>query len=211
MEPFKTLQKIARQIEPLNPPVYEFEEIIGKDPFKVLISVLLSSRTKDTTTIEAVKRLFNKADNPAVMNRLSIEEIKQLIYPVGFFRQKAKNIKLIVKEILKSKVIPDKLEELISFPGVGLKTANLVLSIAFNQSTIAVDTHVFRISKRLGLSNRKKAVDVGEDLKILFKKENWNEINKILVGFGQTLCKPRKPECLKCNIIKECNYYNSQA
>lgn len=188
----------------MNPPVFAFENQITRSPFQVLISVLLSSRTKDETTEGAVKRLFSKAETADQMNRLSEETIASLIYPVGFFREKARNIKAICRFLSGNIPVPDDFSQLTSLPGVGPKTANLVLALAFKIPAVAVDTHVFRISRRLGWASSDSPEKVGEELKQLFPREYWNIINQTLVGFGQTVCRPISPRCGECRLSWFC-------
>lgn len=145
----KELLIIENMIKDLKPPVYAFEKLIKQSDFRILISVLLSSRTKDTVTAKASEKLFNIASTPEQMHDLSEQEIEKLIYPVGFYRQKAKHIKKISAFLKDGKNVPDTQKELELLPGVGRKTANLVLSLAFNIPRITVDIHVFRISQRL--------------------------------------------------------------
>ena len=202
------IDQIERFIRPLNPPVFAFEKSIRDTPFKILISVLISSRTKDEVTGKAVKELFNIADTPEKMIKTGEKKIAQLIYPVGFYRQKAKHIIKISKKLSSTKKVPDNFQELVSLPGVGRKSANLVLSIAFNKPSIAVDIHVFRISKRLGWATGKKPGDVEAELKKHFPEKYWNRVNQILVGFGQTVCKPIKPLCDRCILNKNCPHFN---
>jgi endonuclease-3 len=209
MDKLEMLEKIQQMVKPLNPPVYAFESSARRTPFRVLISVLLSSRTKDPVTHQAVEQLFSAADTPKKMTELEENKIAGLIFPVGFYKQKAKHIKKIA-EILSnsgSESIPQTFAELIALPGVGRKTANLVLALAFNKPAIAVDTHVFRISRRLGWAKGNKPEDVEQELMEVFPLENWTRINQILVGFGQSLCKPINPMCQKCKITDYCLYF----
>jgi len=201
-----TLKKIEKFIIPFNPPVQAFEKSIRNTPFRILISVLLSSRTKDTVTKGASKKLFNIADTPEKMLKIGEQKIKELIYPVGFYKRKAKNIYEICKKLIQIKKVPDNFIELTNLPGVGRKTANLVLALAFNKPSVAVDTHVFRISKRLDWANGKKPEIIEQELKKMFPEIFWNKINQTLVGFGQTVCKPQKPLCNICILKKECPY-----
>jgi len=205
----KIIDAIEGHLTHLDPPVLRFERLIGRQPFRVLIAVLLSSRTRDTTTIPAVKRLFSRADNPREMDRLSQSEIAACIYPVGFYRQKARHIKQILKFLREHPDIPPERSDLLKLPGVGVKTANLVLSLAFQIPSIAVDTHVFRISRRLGFSNGTRPREVQEDLEARFESRDWNRINRIMVGFGQTLCTPRHPRCDQCPVSSSCRYPES--
>jgi endonuclease-3 len=143
------------------------------------------------------------------MARLGEGEIGRLIYPVGFYRQKAKNIKKICRNLLETPVFPDSFAALTALPGVGRKTANLVLALAFSRPAIAVDTHVFRISRRLRWATGNTPEEVERELQALFPVRCWNQINFTLVGFGQTLCRPRNPVCGSCGISDICPYFRS--
>ena len=206
-EKIDILDEIDRLVQPLNPPVLAFEHSIRKTNFRVLISVLLSARTRDPVTKEASEKLFTAAATPAEMARLDEATIAELIYPVGFYKQKAAHIKKIAGTLKDSHNIPGTFEGLTQLPGVGRKTANLVLALAFNRPAIAVDIHVFRISRRLGWATGSKPEAVEEELKTAFPPEQWNRINQILVGFGQTLCKPKGPQCQRCSITEHCQYF----
>ncbi len=202
-----TIERIEAFIVPFDPPVQAFERSSSRTPFRTLISVLLSSRTKDEVTKKSSEALFDRAETPGMMLALGEGEVARLIYPVGFYRQKAKNIIAICRKLADSSHVPDTYEGLIALPGVGRKTANLVLAIAFQQPAIAVDIHVFRISRRLGWAKGDKPELVEEELKVLFPPEFWRRINQALVGFGQTVCKPQKPKCPICILNSECPYF----
>jgi len=203
------LDEISRLITPLKPPVLAFESSIRRTPFRILISVLLSSRTKDPVTKHASENLFSAAPTAKEVAQLSEETIAALISPVGFSNQKAKHIKEIAAAVAASGDIPGSFEGLTALPGVGRKTANLVLALAFNVPSIAVDTHVFRISKRLGWASGETPEEVEGELKALFPETFWNKINQTLVGFGQTLCAPRNPKCSECSITRNCPFFSS--
>ena len=177
-----------------------------KDPYQVLVSCILSLRTKDKTTIQASDRLFKIADNPYAMSKLSTAKIKELIYPVGFYRRKAKVILDLSNRILKDfkGKVPNRIEDLLSFNGVGRKTANLVLGLGFNIPAICVDTHVHRISNRLGWVKTKNPEDTEYKLIKIIPKHLWVELNTILVSFGQNLCFPISPFCSQCRVFKFC-------
>lgn len=194
------LEIMEREAKKRNAPVFTLKGFLN-DPFQHLIFAVLSSRTRDEVTVEAGKRLFSKASTPEKLVKMDVKEIEELIEGVGFYRIKAKNLKKLVEMLVKDydSKVPLKLEELIKLPGVGRKTANIVLS-ASNIPTIAVDTHVHRISNRLGLVKTKKPEETERELKKLFPKELWNKVNTAFVGFGQTVCKPVKPLCDECPI-----------
>jgi endonuclease-3 len=176
------------------------------DPYQVLISCILSLRTKDKTTIEASKRLFRVADNPKDMVKLSALRVQKIIYPVGFYRNKAKVILGISKRILEdfSGKVPDNLEALLNLKGVGRKTANLVLGLGYNIPAICVDIHVHRISNRLGWVKTKLPQQTEEALRVIIPKQQWIDLNTTLVTFGQNICVPVSPNCSRCWVYKFC-------
>ena len=178
-----------------------------KGPFFVLISCLLSLRTKDKTTSEASFRLFRLAKNPSQMLTLTVREIEKAIYPVGFYHIKAKRIKEICKVLIEkfSSRVPDTLEALLNLKGVGRKTANLVLTEGFGKLGICVDTHVHRISNRLGLCETKTPEKTEFALRAKLPKKYWIEYNDLLVSFGQHLCRPISPLCSQCPVRKYCD------
>jgi len=178
-----------------------------KNPFHVLISCILSLRTKDETTRKASINLFKKADNPFEIVKLSVEEIEKLIYPVGFYKTKAKNIVEICCDIIKkyNGEVPDKIDELLELKGVGRKTANLVVTLGFGNKGICVDTHVHRISNRLGYVKTKKPEETEFALREKLPQEYWLEINDLFVSYGQNICKPVSPFCSKCKINDYCD------
>ena len=162
-------------------------EVFGKNPYKTLVSTLLSARTKDEVTFEASKRLFKKAKNFTGLNRLSEGEIAKLIYPVGFYKTKAKHLKKLARMVLEKfdGKVPMTRSDLVSLPGVGRKTANLVLNRAFGKPAIAVDTHVHRISNLLGWVDTKTPEKTEAALNRVLPKEYWSEINKLFVSVGR--------------------------
>ena len=177
-----------------------------KDPFLVLVSCILSLRTKDKVTVTASNRLFCVADNPYGILRLSRKRIEKLIYPVGFYRNKAKTILDICNKIIRDfdAKVPDNLNDLLSLKGVGRKTANLVLGLGFNIPAICVDTHVHRISNRLGWINTDTPEQSEMALKDIVPRVYWIRLNTLLVTFGQNICLPVSPYCSKCFIEKHC-------
>ena len=202
--PLRDLEAIRAFIAPLAPPVFAFEASIGSTPFRILISVLLSARTQDPVTEKAAARLFAAAATPARMARLSLADVSRLIYPVGFYRTKAKHILEICAILEKSAAFPSSLEGLLALPGIGRKSANLVMALAFSRPAVAVDTHVFRISRRLGWARGTKPAEVEKELERLFPRRRWIEVNQILVGFGQTICRPVRPKCEVCVLRMTC-------
>ena len=177
-----------------------------KSPFMVLISCILSLRTKDKVTAEASNRLFKLADNPQKMLGLSIKNIEKAIYPVGFYKTKAKRIKEICRVLLDDYegVVPNEIDELLKLNGVGRKTANLTVTLGYGKLGICVDTHVHRISNRLGLVKTKTPEQTEFALRKKLPQKHWLFYNDLLVTYGQNLCVPISPWCSKCRIFKYC-------
>ncbi|MDD5347595.1 MAG: endonuclease III [Candidatus Omnitrophica bacterium] len=176
------------------------------DPFLVLISCILSLRTKDATTAEAGKRLFRVARTPQQMLSIPLARLSRTIYPVGFYRTKAKNIHAICRRLIDdfNAKVPDSREELLSLHGVGRKTANLVLGLGFGIPAVCVDTHVHRISNRLGWVKTAVPEETEHALEKLLSRKYWIEINTLLVAFGQNICLPVSPWCSRCSIRAYC-------
>lgn len=177
-----------------------------KNPYLVLIACILSLRTNDKTTYPATLRMLELAKTPKDMKQVKIEDLAQAIYPVGFYENKAKQIIELSKTIdeeLDGKV-PDEIEELVKFRGVGRKTANLVLSLGFNKPAICVDVHVHRIFNRLGYIKTKTPEETEFALRKKLPEKYWIDINTLLVTHGQNVCKPIKPKCAECPISSYC-------
>ena len=175
-------------------------------PFTVLISCLLSLRTQDRTTIAASERLFAIANRPSAMLAVPVQTIERAIYPVAFFRVKARTIHDICRHLLErfGGEVPSDLDELLTLPGVGRKTANIVVTMAFRKKGIAVDTHVHRISNRLGYVRTKNADATEMALRRKLPLRYWIIFNDLLVAYGQNLCKPISPMCSQCKIAQYC-------
>lgn len=201
----KTIKLIEKQVKGFNIP-WVTKISRKRDPYKVLISCILSLRTKDETTAAASKRLFRAAGSPAKMTGLSARRIQKLIYPVGFYRNKAKFILGMSRKIMRDfgGKVPDTPEGLLSLKGVGRKTANLVLGLGYNIPAICVDTHVHRISNRLGWIRTKTPEKTEYALRKILPKKYWIYINTLLVAFGQNLCVPVSPYCSACYARKLC-------
>lgn len=183
--------------------------LVGKrwnDPFLVLISCILSLRTKDQTTLPASERLFKLADTPARMLHLSTREIEKAIYPVGFYKTKARTILGICKDILEKfdGKVPNDIDTLLTMKGVGRKTANLVMTEGFGIPAICVDTHVHRISNRFGYVKTNNPESTEMKLRADLPKKHWIDYNARLVLWGQNICKPISPLCSRCGVIKYC-------
>jgi endonuclease-3 len=183
-----------------NPPVITFVAQRGAPPFQILVSTLLSLRTKDEVTAKAAQRLFAQAQTPEQIVALGENKIQKLIYPVGFYPTKAARlvkISRIIIEKYKGKV-PDDLDALMELPGVGRKTANLVLVEAFQKPAICVDTHVHRISNRIGYIRTKTSDETEFALRKKLPLKHWIKYNELLVAFGQVICRPISPFCSRC-------------
>ena len=189
-----------------NAPSVTLISTLKKTPYHILISTLISLRTKDQVTLEASMRLFEKANSIEELHKLSEEEIAKLIYPRGFYKTKATRMKEICKIIIENNNgnIPDEIDELIKLPGVGRKTANLVVILGFNKPGICVDTHVHRISNRIGWVQTKTPEETEFALRKLLPLEYWRTINDYLVSYGQTVCTPMSPHCSICKLNNIC-------
>ena len=181
-------------------------------PFSILIGTILSARTKDETTTNAVKVLFSKYKNAKQLSNAKIKDVEKIIKSIGFYHVKSKRI-INVAKIISTKYrgrVPDNLDELISLPGVGRKTANCVLVYAFEKPAIPVDIHVHRISNRLGLVDTKDPEETEQVLMKKIPKKYWIQINDTFVMYGQNICKPISPMCTVCKIKNDCKYYKSR-
>ena len=176
-------------------------------PFKVLVSCIISLRTKDEVTALASARLFSRAQTAEAMSGLPVDEISKLIYPAGFYRTKAEQIALISKRLVEENhgTVPDDIDELLRFKGVGRKTANLVMTLGFGKPGICVDTHVHRICNRLGYAKTKSPDETEKILRLQLPPEYWIEINNLLVAFGQNHCHPVSPRCSSCRLSDICD------
>lgn len=190
----------------LQPASSSIVQKYGRDPYLVLISCLLSLRTKDTTSLPASIRLFEHARTPEQMLALPITQIEKLIYPCGFYHRKALLLHSVSQQLLDQfgGKVPHNEEELLTLKGVGRKTANLVLGVAFNIPAICVDTHVHRVSNRLGLVKTKTTEETERELKQLLPEEYWIEYNHLMVMWGQNICVPISPFCSKCAVVNVC-------
>jgi endonuclease III len=188
-------------------PVVELIEIQTHDPFKVLLATILSARTKDNVTAKAVERLFTEVSSFDDIEKLSIEKLQKIIYPVGFYRDKADNIKAlpnVIKQQFKGQ-IPSTVEELIELPGVGRKTANLVVAVAFNKPAVCFDILVHRIFNRLGYLKSKTPLETEMELRESLPEKYWTTFNSYFVSFGQNTCYPIEPRCNRCPIFQYCS------
>lgn len=181
-----------------------------QDPFRILVSTMISLRTKDEVTSQAADRLFAIAETPAALAALPDEEIARLIYPAGFYRTKAKNIRRTAAILLDEHggIVPADREALLQLPGVGVKTANLTLNLGFGIEAICVDTHVHRISNRTGWVSTGSPEETEIELMKILPRRYWIEINELLVRFGQTVCTPTSPYCKSCRLKPHCRRVN---
>jgi endonuclease-3 len=201
------LKILRREVPKWNTPIVTLMAETYESPFRVLISCVLSLRTQDSTTAKASHRLFAAADSPEAMLRLNAKHIEKLIFPVGFYRTKAKNILEICKTIVQKYggKVPDEIDELLKLKGVGRKTANLVVTLGYNKPGICVDTHVHRISNRWGYVRTATPEKTESALRAKLPKRYWIEYNDLLVSFGQHLCRPISPMCSSCPVAKYCD------
>ncbi|MBO4287889.1 MAG: endonuclease III [Kiritimatiellae bacterium] len=200
-------KEFARQ----HAPIIELVAAQTRDPFHVLVGTILSARTKDACTAGAVRRLFAEISSPDDLREIPLERLEKLIFPVGFYHEKARHLKAL-PDVLQSKfggVLPDTVEALCELPGVGRKTANLVVALGFDKPAICVDVHVHRISNRLGLLQTKTPFETEMALRQILPVRYWKTWNSYLVSFGQTRCAPRNPRCDDCPIRAFCNECNA--
>jgi len=179
----------------------------GATPFEVLVSTVLSARTKDEVTIVASRRLFQRTRTPMGMLELDEKTIGELIYPVGFYHTKAARLRAISRMLLENfgGEVPESIPELLTLPGVGRKTANLVMVEGFGKDAICVDTHVHRISNRVGYINTPNPEKTEFELRKKLPRKHWIKYNEILVAFGQVICRPISPFCSRCPVSVLCN------
>ena len=198
---------LKRQVRSLQLPWVDQMISRERDPFKVLISCILSLRTHDRVTGEASQRLFELAQTPQALARLSVGKVEKAIYPVGFYRVKARTIRDLSEQILRKfdGGVPDTIEELLLLKGVGRKTANLVVTLGYDKEGICVDTHVHRITNRWGLVRTKTPHQTEFALRATLPIRYWKQLNSYLVAFGQGICRPISPLCSRCQIRPACD------
>jgi len=188
---------------------YEIDRFLrknGPDPFRILIGCVISLRTKDDVSYAATERLFRRADTPRKMLRLRAATIAKLIYPAGFYNRKAEQIRSICRRLVArdGRRVPDSIDELLELPGVGRKTANLVVTLGYAKPGICVDTHVHRISNRLGWVRTQHPDETEMTLRAVLPARQWIPINEVLVRHGQEVCKPLSPICSACPVARDC-------
>jgi endonuclease III len=203
----KEVKEVLRMLEELYPDAKA--ELNFSNPFELLIATILSAQCTDVRVNKVTEKLFREYKTPEDYLKLTEEELGEKIRSCGFYNNKSKNIlgtcEMLVKEY--DGKVPDTREELMKLPGVGRKTANVVLSNAFSKDAIAVDTHVFRVSNRIGLSNSSNVLDTEKDLMENIEKNMWSKAHHLLIFHGRRICKARKPLCEKCPLDSYCIYY----
>jgi len=201
------MRVLKKEFESNSMPVVDLIEEQSGDPLKILIGTILSARTKDETTRDASQRLFSQVHTINDLDRLTEKHLQQIIFPVGFYRTKARHLKELPSMLRKrfDGRVPESLEDLMKLPGVGRKTANLVMAIAFKKPAICVDTHVHRICNRFGYVNTKTPFETEMALREKLPRKYWLLFNSYLVSFGQNTCRPVSPRCTVCPIRAFCN------
>ncbi len=201
------IRLLRLEVQQWQEPVVGMVARESRDPFRILIACVLSLRTKDRTTADASQRLFALASDPATMARLPLRRIETAIYPVGFYRTKAKQIREICRRLLDvyGGLVPDEIDELVTLKGVGRKTANLVVTVGYRKPGICVDIHVHRISNRWGYIKTKTPEESEQALRRKLPRPYWITYNDLLVPFGQNICQPVSPWCSKCKLVAYCD------
>lgn len=202
---FSAMQRALNEKMVGMPSVSQISQMTDS-PYSVLISTVISLRTKDEVTLAASKRLFALAADPQGMLGLSLQEIEQAIYPAGFYRTKAKNIRKISEILLEQYQgkVPNDQHSLLALPGVGIKTANLTLNLGFGVEAICVDTHVHRISNRMGWISTKTPEESEKALQLVMPRRHWIPLNELLVSYGQHICTALSPFCSICPVSSSC-------
>lgn len=203
----KNIDIVVKKLNDAKQPQSEFVNLMNNfnDPYLVLIACILSLRTNDKTTYPATLRMLKLGKTPEDFAKCDIKKLEEAIYPVGFYANKAKQIIQLSKEIVELGKVPETIEELIKFNGVGRKTANLVVAKGFNKPAICVDVHVHRIFNRMGYVKTKTPEETEFALRAKLPKKYWIDINTLIVTHGQNVCKPQKPKCDECPIKEYCD------
>ena len=182
-------------------------ELTHHSTFELLVSVILSARCTDKRVNIITKDLFKVANTPKQMANMPIEELERYIYSCGFYKAKARNIHNMSAKIVQLGYVPDKVNELVSLPGVGIKTASVMQSVAYNRPAIAVDTHVHRVSNRLGIVHTKRPEDTQKQLEQQFDESLWSQLHHLLIFHGRYICKSQNPDCNRCTLNEICEWY----
>lgn len=197
---------LEQEVPGYRAPVVDLVAARTGDPFKILVATILSARTRDEVTAAACRRLFKRVATPADLEAIPIDALEKMIRPVGFYRTKARHLARLpaaLREHFDSRV-PDDVDSLISLPGVGRKTANLVVAVAFDKPAVCVDTHVHRIMNIWGYVKTRTPLETEMALREKLPQRYWTRINSLLVAFGQEVCKPRRPHCDRCFLYSIC-------
>lgn len=183
------------------------------DPFKILIGTILSARTRDEITTNVIKSLFSEFKNPDELSKANLNDLKKVIQKIGFYNVKAARIKEVSQKLIENYngKVPSNLDDLLTLPGVGRKTANCVLVYGFKKPAIPVDIHVHRISNRIGIVNTKKPEETEMVLQKSAERKHWTRINETFVTYGQNICLPKNPKCKICHLTKICKYYKKNS
>ena len=183
------------------------------DPFKILIGTILSARTRDEITTNVIKSLFSEFKNPDELSKANLNDLKKVIQKIGFYNVKAARIKEVSQKLIENYngKVPSNLDDLLTLPGVGRKTANCVLVYGFKKAAIPVDIHVHRISNRIGIVNTKKPEETEMVLQKSAERKHWTRINETFVTYGQNICLPKNPKCKICHLTKICKYYKKNS
>jgi endonuclease III len=183
------------------------------DPFKILIGTILSARTRDEITTNVIKSLFSEFKNPDELSKANLKDLKKVIQKIGFYNVKAARIKEVSQKLIENYngKVPSNLDDLLTLPGVGRKTANCVLVYGFKKPAIPVDIHVHRISNRIGIVNTKKPEETEMVLQKSAERKHWTRINETFVTYGQNICLPKNPKCKICHLTKICKYYKKNS
>ncbi len=200
------LDTLECEYEKWDVPVVTLIAMQSRDPFKVLLSTIISLRTKDEVTIEASKRIYKLLSKPSDVYNVTLEQLENAIYPCGFYKRKAIQLIEICDRLVKefNSRVPDDIDTLLTFPGIGRKTANLVVAEGYNLPALCVDVHVHRICNRLGYLNTEDPEDTEFTLRRSLDQQYWKKINYLMVAFGQSLCRPVSPHCSKCPLLDVC-------
>ncbi len=185
-------------------------ELTHHSTFELLVSVILSARCTDKRVNIITKDLFKVANTPEQMANMPIEELERYIYSCGFYKAKARNIHNMSAKIVQLGYVPDKVNELVSLPGVGIKTASVMQSVAYNRPAIAVDTHVHRVSNRLGIVYTKRPEDTQKQLEQQFDESLWSQLHHLLIFHGRYICKSQNPDCNRCILNEICEWYKQK-
>ncbi len=204
---------IKRYYETHDSPVARFIAVRTNDPFRVLVSTILSARSRDETTLKVSARLFERIRTFEDLDRMPVKELERELHPLGFFNSKTRMLKALpaAMKTLFGGIIPQTVEELVQLPGVGRKTANLVVAEAFNKPALCVDVHVQRICNRLGLIKTRTPLETENELRRLLPRRLWRSWNRYLVAFGQTQCLPVRPKCHTCPLLNYCDTGRARA